>query len=454
MVETSQFLGHCPPPSRNFQGRRIVLDKMHQFFDQRTNKQHIYVLYGLGGAGKTQIALKFIEESTHFGDQLVVDASTTETIETSLKNFATTKKIGNHSQDTLRWLGGKPEPWLLFFDNADDPKINLNKVIPKCNHGNIIITSRNPDLRGYGDHSQISDMEESDAVALLLKTADYRCSLVNEQFAVEIVKELYYLPLAIVQAGAFILKSEALSGYLALYRTNCLKLLSEEPAQSYDGYALSVFTTWQMSFNKLSQPAAMFLQLCSFIHREGITEDIFRRASCSKALDRWEDRPRKRQKLNPPAVQSSQPQSSAVDSKERAQEFLSKFLKPTGVWDSFQFIQATNEIKAYSLINFNKEQKSFSIHPLVHEWSRTALADPDSGHSCMGEILGMSISEIPREDKQLASLSLVLHVAALLTFGMPKMVSDYGLQYSDILAMVPTSSVANGTQKTKRYFSV
>ncbi|KAF8128825.1 hypothetical protein K438DRAFT_901877 [Mycena galopus ATCC 62051] len=136
-------------------------------------------------------------------------------------------------------------------------------------------------------------MEELDAVALLLKTADYGFSLANEEFAVEIVKELYYLPLAIVQAGAFILKSEALGGYLALYRTNRLKLLSEEPAQSYDGYTLSVFTTWQMSFNKLSQPAAMLLQFCSFLHRDGITEDIFRRASCSKALDRCEDRPRK-----------------------------------------------------------------------------------------------------------------------------------------------------------------
>ncbi|KAF8177973.1 hypothetical protein K438DRAFT_1284673 [Mycena galopus ATCC 62051] len=89
MVGTSQVLGHCPPPSRNFQGRRIILDKMHQFFDQGTNKQHIYVLYGLGGAGKTQIALKFIEESTCFRDQLFVDASTMETIEASLKNFAT-----------------------------------------------------------------------------------------------------------------------------------------------------------------------------------------------------------------------------------------------------------------------------------------------------------------------------------------------------------------------------
>ncbi|KAJ7840781.1 hypothetical protein B0H13DRAFT_2415558 [Mycena leptocephala] len=292
MVEASQFLGHCPPPSRNFQGRRMILDKMHQLFDQGTNKQNIYVLYGPGGAGKTQIALKFIEESTCFGDQLLVDASTTETIETGLKNFANAKKIGSMLRSHIEVV------WRIQI--LEDMVIIL-RFLPA-----------------------------------------------NEQFAVEIVKpsqELYYLPLAIVQAGAFILKSEALGGYLALHRTNRLKLLSEEPAQSYDGYALSVFTSWQMSFDKLSQPAAMLLQFCSFLHRDGIAEDIFRRASCSKALDRL---------VNP---------------------VINILLVKS--------VKVTNEIKAYSLINFNEERKSFSIHPLVHEWSRTALADPDSAHSCM-----------------------------------------------------------------------
>jgi GTPase SAR1 family protein len=55
---------NCPPPSRNFLGRQIILDKMHQYFNRDLGKQHIYVLYGLGGAGKTQITLKFIEESS------------------------------------------------------------------------------------------------------------------------------------------------------------------------------------------------------------------------------------------------------------------------------------------------------------------------------------------------------------------------------------------------------
>ena len=64
VVQGSRVVNHCPPPSRIFHGRQTILDAMHQLFAQDTQKQKIYVLYGLGGAGKTQIALKFIEEST------------------------------------------------------------------------------------------------------------------------------------------------------------------------------------------------------------------------------------------------------------------------------------------------------------------------------------------------------------------------------------------------------
>ncbi|KAJ6450488.1 hypothetical protein C8R45DRAFT_761245, partial [Mycena sanguinolenta] len=129
------------------------------------------VLYGLGGAGKTQIALKFIQESSCFTDRFLVDASNTDTIETSLKNVAATKQAGKSSQDVLNWLASEHEEWLLFLDNADDPMINLNHWFPRCNHGNIIITTRNHSARIHGAYSEVSNMEELDAVALLLKSA-------------------------------------------------------------------------------------------------------------------------------------------------------------------------------------------------------------------------------------------------------------------------------------------
>jgi hypothetical protein len=51
---------------------------------------------------------------------------------------------------------------------------------------------------------------------------------------------LWYLPLAIIQAGAFISKSGALDSYLALYAKNRDRLLREKPAQSHDDYAWTV----------------------------------------------------------------------------------------------------------------------------------------------------------------------------------------------------------------------
>ncbi|KAJ7921604.1 hypothetical protein B0H13DRAFT_2415391 [Mycena leptocephala] len=279
-VQASQSTSNCPPPSRNFLGRQIILDKMHQYFNQDLGEQQIYVLYGLGGAGKTQISLKFIAESSH----------TTETIDMGLKSIATTRKIGDSSQDTLKWLAAKTEPWLLFFDNADDPTINLNKFLPKCNHGNIVITSRNPGLRGYGQHTQVSDMDETEAIELLLKCASQDTSLANEQIAVEIVKAELQKPL----------------------------------------------------------------------------------------------------------------------------EFLSYLLMPTGEWDPLSFLKLTNEIKAYSLISFDPVKKVFSIHPLVHAWGRTIMANPELYHSIMGAILGMAISEILELDIQLASLRLLPHVESVL----------------------------------------
>ncbi|KAJ6506450.1 P-loop containing nucleoside triphosphate hydrolase protein [Mycena vulgaris] len=353
----TQTITKCPPPSRIFHGRQNILDKMHKFFEQDLGKQHIYLLHGLGGAGKTQIALKFIEElSARFSDIFLIDTSTTETIDTGLKDIAATRNAGSTARDGLDWLSSKPAEWLLFFDNADDPKIDLNTFFPGCKHGNILITSRNPSLRVYaGGHSLVSDMEEPDAVDLLLTSAAQAITPGNKEIAAEIVKTLYHLPLAIIQAGAFISESGALDGYLALYAENRDQLLSEKPAQSHDDYAWTVYTTWNISFQKLSKIAATILQLCSFLHHKGIFEEIFSRA----------------------AVYDFTLQGPSEEEVQKPLEFLSQFLGPMSTWDPLRFLKAMNEIKAYSLVNFDPEGKLYSIHPLVHNWTRRRPKDAE-----------------------------------------------------------------------------
>ncbi|KAJ6450510.1 hypothetical protein C8R45DRAFT_1083926 [Mycena sanguinolenta] len=414
VVQASQAINHCPPPSQIFHGRQTILDSMHQFFTQDTRKQKRYVLYGLGGAGKTQIALKFIEEWTNFTDPLFVDASSTDTIETGLKNIAVTRGTGNSSQDALIWLARKNEQWLLLMDNADDPTINLNHWLPKCNHGNIIITTRNHSARIHGAHSEVSNMEELDAVTLLLKSAQCESSVTNKLLAAKIVKALWYFPLAIVQAGAFISESEALGTYLDLFLKNQTELLKKKSTQTYDNYSWAVYTTWEMSFKRLSNQAAMFLQLCSFLHQDDISEDIFARAAnyIMKSHNQTQNESSSHKKMKP-------------------EEFLSYFLGPSGDWNSLQFSELTNEIKAYSLINYNTERNSFSIHPLVHSWSRTTLADPELCHSCIGEILGMSINEIPEKDIKLSSLRLVSHIDSLMQ-AIPELTIHFSMQYANI----------------------
>ncbi|KAF7368056.1 FabD/lysophospholipase-like protein [Mycena sanguinolenta] len=389
-LRAAQMSIKCPLPSRKFQGRKDILDKMQDFFALNIGTQNIYVLHGLGGAGKTQIALKFITDSgSRFSDVFFIDTSTSATIDTGLVNIAIVKGFGNSQQDGLLWLTSNIKEWLLFFDNADDPDIDLNEFIPQCDHGNIIITSRNPGLCVYaGTDSLVSDMEEADAVTLLLKRATQKITAATIQIATEIVKALCYLPLAIVQAGAFISKSRNLGNYLELYEKNQAQLLSEKPAQSQDHYKWTVFTTWQMSFDQLTPQAATLLQHCLFLHHTGISQEIFRYAS----EYRFPSNGPSKEDLHDPL------------------ELLSHFVGPTGEWDSLQFTIAMNDIQAFSLISFDEETKLFSIHPLVHAWGRATIPHADRCITTIGAILGMTISKRPEWDSVLPSLVLYPHI--------------------------------------------
>ncbi|KAJ7052089.1 P-loop containing nucleoside triphosphate hydrolase protein, partial [Mycena amicta] len=273
-----------PPPSKFFQGRQDILSQLDTWFQPAQQKEQIVVLlHGLGGAGKTQIALKFIANSgLRFTDQFKINASSKESIEASYKQIAMDKNLGD-SANAQTWLKANQDEWLILFDNADKLDLDLGEHIPKCKHGNILITSRNPEL-WRKKSIEISNLSVDDAVTLLLKRSGLgHHTAGNRMHSVSIVKELHCFPLAIVQAGAFISKSPPLqqdiSKYLQLYQQNKIELLSKKPAQSPEDYEWTVYTTWQMSFSQLSSKARQFLQLCSFIHFEKITEDIFQRAS-------------------------------------------------------------------------------------------------------------------------------------------------------------------------------
>jgi predicted alpha/beta-fold hydrolase len=53
----------CPLPVKTFTGRKEILDKMCQYFNSGHNSQHVFVLHGLGGSGKSQLAFKFLDDA-------------------------------------------------------------------------------------------------------------------------------------------------------------------------------------------------------------------------------------------------------------------------------------------------------------------------------------------------------------------------------------------------------
>ncbi|KAJ6520964.1 FabD lysophospholipase-like protein [Mycena vulgaris] len=57
------YIKICPPPTFRFLGREDVLKRMREHFNTDVGRHHVFLLHGLGGVGKSQIAFKFVEQS-------------------------------------------------------------------------------------------------------------------------------------------------------------------------------------------------------------------------------------------------------------------------------------------------------------------------------------------------------------------------------------------------------
>ena len=205
-----------PNSSSLFVGRENVLDKLRKIFilsaDSKLMSRRSCLLWGTGGIGKTQICLNFIEEmSGRLSHVFWVDASSVESIIMSLRGIssipaAQASSVDDSVECVLQWMSGIQEKWLIVFDNADNPPVNVvEKYIPPGNRGNILITSRNHSMGriiSFENIIEINEMEEADAIILLLKASCLDASAEHIKVAKNIVTELGCIPLAVDQAGA------------------------------------------------------------------------------------------------------------------------------------------------------------------------------------------------------------------------------------------------------------
>ena len=171
-----------------------------------------------------------------------------------------------------RWLEGKSRGrWLMVIDNADDKQLffgapggshhegNLGRDIPECSHGTILVTTRNKQAGlslAKGTHLiEVQEMDDIDSEKLL------RTKLIGDPTSSELstlLSRLEYLPLAVVQAAAFVQANTiAVNEYLRLLdksEQHIVDLLSEdfETAHGRDSETpRAVAETWILSFEQL-----------------------------------------------------------------------------------------------------------------------------------------------------------------------------------------------------------
>jgi hypothetical protein len=195
-----------------------------------------------------------------------------------------------------------------------------------------------------------------------------------------IVRDLGYLALAIVQAGSYISQSCTLDEYPDIYKQSRADLLRQHCVQSTDDYEWTVYTTWEISWKKLSASAATFLRLCASLHFDGITKEMFKKAAAGM-----------------PGRESSDGSEISNDSADtpshQAADFLSTFQTAEGGWKDFEFHKVIGELGSYSLLSMNKERNVYSIHPLVHAWARDRMSieERKAAWACSTEMLSFSI---------------------------------------------------------------
>jgi tetratricopeptide (TPR) repeat protein/transcriptional regulator with XRE-family HTH domain len=284
------------PYRRNpfFTGREEIL--AHLYTVLRNSKAaaltQTQAISGLGGIGKTQIAVEYAYRyRDHYQAIFWITASTREAVTADFVMLAALLDLPEqHEQDqdivvraVKRWLTTHTH-WLLILDDVDNLEM-LADFLPMHSTGDVLLTTRLQALGTLAQGIEVEKMGLDEGVIFLLHRTKVlatgssldQSTKENQAQAAEIVTALDGLPLALDQAGAYIEETRCgLSQYLDLYGTRRKELLQRRGRFPVD-HPDSVAATWSISFQRVeyqSLAAADLLRLLAFLDPEAIPEEI------------------------------------------------------------------------------------------------------------------------------------------------------------------------------------
>jgi tetratricopeptide (TPR) repeat protein len=331
-------------PSRNprFTGRGDLISRVHNMLITSTERAALlpHTLHGLGGVGKTQLAIEYVYRFAQEYDLIAwLPAEDPTQVRASLVELGSAMGLPEELNmtraveavlDALR-TGDTYRRWLLVFDNADQPK-DLQPYLPKPN-GHVLLTSRNADWSEFARTFEIDVFTRPESIALLRQ----RAPEITDEDADRLADRLGDLPLALDQAGAWhAATGMPVSEYLRLFEDEFERLTAHPTLD----YPTSVGATYALTLNRLRQQspgAAQLLDVCAFFGADPISVGLL-----------WDGR------------QADLP------------EPLADTLR-----DEIQLRRALREIGRYALARVDPVEDQITVHRLVQVVLRSRLDDEE-----------------------------------------------------------------------------
>ncbi|KAI9861251.1 MAG: hypothetical protein M1813_005424 [Trichoglossum hirsutum] len=353
----------------HFVGRVELLEEIETSFANITgNTRHpkIAVLLGMGGQGKSQVALEYCRvarTSGRFQAIFWIDASSPNTVSRGFEMITAKisgagrefndieSKIAFVRETLARWRS----PWLMVFDNYDQPSEfkNITAYLPRGETGAVLFTSRHADSERLGVTIRVTQMTEDEGLEILLHQSKRERNDDDTKEGKEIVRKLGYLPLAIDQAGAYINARKLPPRiFTKHYDERKEAVLKHTPSpweyrrrvsEGKDETLLNVFTTWELSFQQIGKNEdertmiGHFLTLSAFFDATNIGEELFR---------------------------------SHLASNGKPPRWMEHFISG-GLWDQYKYQDIIVELLSLSLlqsVDIESTESRFSLHPLVTDW--------------------------------------------------------------------------------------
>ncbi|CAN9183440.1 unnamed protein product [Alternaria alternata] len=279
--------------NRHFVGRRDELAELRQrlLVEQDCRKMSIV---GLGGTGKTQVALQFayeVKEAQPEWSIFWLPAVSMESFEQACAEIVQALHIPQlaDKEDAKELVkqylsSSQARRWLLVVDNADDRNIlfgseqlrGIVEYLPESEGGVTVYTTRTLEVAvslTRGDVLELDAMDRRDATDFLSRSLIRKELLRDCAMTDKLLDELTCLPLAIAQATAYLnMNRTTITRYLWLLHNteqDLVGLVSEEFRDDtrYEGSANAVATTWVVSFSQLRE-------------RDTVAADLLRFMSC------------------------------------------------------------------------------------------------------------------------------------------------------------------------------